>query len=196
MHDQPDVPLACRQYIDGDEGAAETICAHLESPIRTAAASILGRSDADLDDIVQDTQIAMLGYLRRSGSVPDNPVAFAVRIARNRCFNLGLWRRRRLAQNVDDHAETLPAIAANPLDLLDREQNRRIVAQALASLDPECRALLEAVYHRESSMEALRHRLGLGSVQAVYHRRNVCLEKMRKRLNRLLFDCRNPRSKP
>ena len=36
-------------------------------------------------------------------------------------------------------------------------------------------------------MAELRNRLGLGSVQAVYHRRNVCLEKIAQILNGQFF---------
>jgi len=196
MHEQHHVSADCRQYIGGDDAAAERICVALEPAVRAGVTGLLGAGDPDGDDVVQEVLLALLAYLRRTGIVPDNPAAFSVRIARNRCYNLGIWRRRRRAQDVDDHAEALPSLAASPLELMERDQKRRLVDDALADLDPPCRELLVAVYRHESSMEKLRRRLGLGSVQAVYHRRNICLEKARKFLNRRLFGCRSDRAYP
>lgn len=182
-------PIA--QYISGDDTAGEKICKEFEPHVRAAVHSFLGRDDADCDDVVQDTFVALLGYLRKAGIAPENPIAFTVTIARNRCRNLMLWRRRRHARDVAEMADKLPQIAASPLDLVDLEQRRALLRDAVDALEQACRSLLRAIYRQERSIESLRVELGLGTVQAVYHRRNICLKKAQSFLNQRLFDCRS-----
>lgn len=187
--------LDMERYIAGDEAVGDLICSALEAPIRAAARSQLSIDDPDGDDVVQDTLVAMLTYLRRAKVTPDNPEAFAVTITRNRCLNLHLWRRRRTALDVDEMADKLPHIAASSLDLVDEEQRRGLLAETLRSLDDRCRNLLEAIYKEETTVEELRCSLGLNSVQAVYYRRNICIKKAQLFLNRRLFSCRSGSSR-
>lgn len=192
MNDPQSLILDISRYIDGDDTAGELICKTLQVQVRTSVRSLLGHHDADGDDVTQDTMIAMLGYLRRAKVPPDNPTAFAITIARNRCHNLRVWRRRRQAQDVVELAERLPHIAVSTLDLIEEEQRRRLLEEVLQNLDPACRDLLVAVYRQGAKIEDLRRDLGLRSVQAVYHRRNVCLRKAQRLLNRRLFSGRIP----
>ena len=178
------------RYIEGDNASAEAICATLEPQVRLAIRGYLPPQDADIDDMIQDVLVAMLQYLRRAKVVPDNPEAFAVTIGKNRCRNLYLWRRRRRARDLDEIKDTLPHIAASPLDLIDETQRKDLLAETLGKLDTECRNLLAALCREETTVENLRRELGLNSVQAVYHRRNVCIKKAQGLLNRRLFDCR------
>lgn len=178
------------RYIDGDDTAGDEICTIMEPRVRSTVGAFLGADDADGDDIVQDTLIALLGYLRRARVVPDNPTAFVVTIARNRCRNLHLWRRRRIARDVTELADQLPHAAASPLELVDTGQKRLLLRETIANLDAKCRRLLDAIYRRERTIESVRVELGLGSVQAVYHRRNICLKKAHSFLNQRLFSCR------
>ena len=166
------------------------MCASLEPAIRAAVQRLLSPTDPEIDDMVQDTLVAMLGYLQRAKQVPDNPEAFAVTIARNRCINLHLWRRRRVAQDIDAMADKIPQAALSPLELISNQQRQELVTEALEHLDEACRKLLIAIYRKQSSIEEIRRWLGLKSVQAVYYRRNACIEKAQKFLNRRLFDCR------
>ena len=200
MNEPQSLILAINSYIDGDDTAGNLICKTLEVPVRASVRRLIGPHDVDGDDVVQNTLIAMLGYLRRAKVAPDNPEAFVVTIARNRCHNLHLWRQRRQAQDVTELSDKLPHIAASPLDLIDEEQRRELLEEVLQNLDTHCRDLLAAIYRQEATIEDLRHDLGLGSVQAVYHRRNVCLQKAQKLLNRRLFsgqtlEGRRPRAK-
>jgi len=186
--------LEIDRYLKGDDAAGDPICATLEPSIRSMVCRILSPQDADCDDIVQDSMVTMLTYLRRSGIAPDNPQAFAVTIARNRCLNLQLWRRRRSAVDVDQVADKLPQGAASPLDLVDEKQRHGMLLEAMNNLDRSCRKLLEAVYAEEAKIEDIRRSLGLNSVQAVYHRRNICLKKARKFLSNRLFACQPVRT--
>ena len=200
MKESQSLILEIKRYIDGDDTAGDMICKTLEAQVRASVRRLIGPHDADGDDVIQDTLIAMLGYLRRAKVAPDNPEAFIVTIARNRCRNLHLWRRRRSARDVTELSEKLPHIAASPLDLIDEEQRRELLEEVLQNLDTHCRDLLAAIYRQGATIEELRHDLGLGSVQAVYHRRNVCIKKAQMLLNRRLFSGqtfggRKPRSR-
>jgi RNA polymerase sigma factor (sigma-70 family) len=181
--------LDINRYINGDDTAGDRLCKTFASPVKSTVIKLLGSDDSDIDDVVQESLLAMLGYLRRAAKAPENPTAFVVTIARNRCFNLKLWRRRRIAQDVQDLEWKLMHVAANPLDLLDEEERKALLCRVLTKLDTRCRNLLIAIYKQETSMETLRRNLGLGSVQAVYHRRNICLKKAQKFLNRQLLNC-------
>ncbi len=181
---------AMLRYINGNDRVAESICERLADPIRIAVRRILTDTDRDLEDILQDSLVAFLAYLRKAGSPPDNPEAFAATIARNRCYNLVLWRRRRQAADVDDLADRLPSATVSPLDLIEERERQDLLADTLARLDERCRRLLRAIYTEGTTIESLRDTLGLKSVQAVYYRRDACLKQATKFLNRTLFSCR------
>jgi RNA polymerase sigma factor (sigma-70 family) len=155
--------------------------------MRTVVGRILKDSDPDADDVVQDSLVAVLGYLRRTGDPPRNLEAFACTIARNRCLNLLMWRRRRRAADVDSFAESIPDIAASPLDLVETSSAQALLDKVLASMDGACRQLLVSIYRAEIPIEKLRERLGLKSVQAVYYRKDVCIRKAQKILNQMLL---------
>jgi len=174
-------------YISGDDAAGDRVCATLDTAVRLAVYGFLSPGDADRDDIVQDTLLAMLDYLRRAKERPDNPEAFAVTVAQNRCRNLFHWRRLRETVDIDDMAGRLPDTGTSPLELLVAKETRDLLAEALEALDPSCRRLLRRIYMEECAFEDLRRELGLGSVQAVYHRKNICFAKVTKFFNRRRF---------
>ena len=180
-------------YVSGDDAAGRGVCATLDVAVRQAVYAFLPANDPERDDIVQDTLLAVLQYLRASGVCPDNPEAFAVTSALNRCRNLYHWRRLRHGVDIDEMAGCIPSADASPLDLLDARETRDMLAEALASLDPDCRRLLWEIYLEEKSVEILRREAGLSSVQGIYHRKNICLKKVTKLFNRRRFGGRYTR---
>lgn len=184
----PLLQQAVEDYIGGDDSAGDRVCGALEPEIRSVVRRVLSPSDADADDVVQDSLVAVLGYLRRSGALPPRNIeAFACTVARNRCVNLLVWRQRRHAADVDRFAESIPDIAASPLQIMEESSARALVDKVLARLDQQCRALLESIYRSEVPIEELRGSLGLNSVQAVYYRKDVCIRKAQKILNQMLL---------
>ena len=171
-------------YVAGDDAAGERLCASLDPAVRDAVYGFFRAGEPDRDDLVQDTLLALLRYLRGGGSTPENPEAFCVTIARNRCRNLHQWRKLRPPADVEAAAETLPDTGAGPLELLEAEDRRRLVREAFAQLGDLCRNLLRDFYMKEKSIEELREELGLGTVQGVYHRKNVCVKELKKLFNR------------
>lgn len=175
------------RYAGGDDDAANEICASLEVVVREVVIRTLSPDDPDADDVAQDSLIAFLRYLRESKSVPVNPRGFVVTVARNRCLNLVVWRRRRRAENVDDVAERIADPQATPLDFLEEEDRHRLLRDALERISPRCAELLTAIFQHEIPMQDLRKRLDLKSVQAVYYRRDSCLKELQQVLNRTLL---------
>jgi len=180
-------------YISGHDAAGQGVSASLDPVVRRAVYALLPEDDPDRDDIIQDTLIALLQYLKASGTCPDNPEAFAVTSAKNRCRNNFHWRRLRQGVDIDGLSERLPSGEAGPLDLLDARETRELLFEGLEAIDPGCRRLLRDFYLEEKSAETLRREAGLSSVQGVYHRKNVCLKKITKFFNRRLFGGRYSR---
>mgnify|MGYP000346728402 CR=1 FL=1 len=72
--------------------------------------------------------------------------------------------------------------------------DRGLLAETVQALDAGCLKLLRALYREERAVSEVRAELGLGSVQAVYHRRNVCIRKAQALLNRRLLGRRKGRN--
>ncbi len=174
-------------FISGDDGAGDRVCATLDRAVRAAVCGFLPPQDADREDVIQDSLLAMLQYLRGARDCPDNPEAFAVTVALNRCRNLHQWRKRRPTVDIDVAAPRLSDDDGDPLDRLHDEQVREMLASAFARLDEECRNLLRAIYLEERTIEDLRREAGLASVQGIYHRKNICVKKVTQFFNRSWF---------
>ena len=69
---------------------------------------------------------------------------------------------------------------------------RELVQEALDRLDESCRNLLRALFLENTSIDEMRRREGLKSVQSIYYRRARCLEKAGGILKRRLRDCSAP----
>lgn len=174
-------------YQNGDRAAAEDICHVLGEPVRLTVVDYLGKDSPDVDDVVQETLLAVVEYLGKDHAFTGNLIKFAVTVARNRCRSLLAWRRRRAQVPLELTFESLPHAGPNALDVyLDREL-RETVGNALRRLDPDCRSLLEAFFVEEALVEEIRRRIGLKTVQGVYHRRMICLRKIVRLLNGRLF---------
>jgi len=178
--DSPQLGALMSHFSDGHDEAGDQLCASLEPGLRRVADGFLGPDDPDLDDLIQDALVALLGYLRRGGPLPDNPRAFAATIIRNRCRNLYRWRKSRPAGSVDNLENWYASPTRSPLDLLLEGEIRTGLQTALDRLEAACSRLLRGLYLERRTMEQMRDKLGLTSVQAVYYRRNRCLEKIKK----------------
>lgn len=177
------------QYASGQNGAGDLLCARLQPDLRKVADSFLGQEDSDRDDLVQDALIALLAYLRKGGALPENPHSFVSTIIRNRCRNLYRWRKYRPSTDIDKMENFYKSPDRSPLDLLLDEEVLEGLKVALSSLDEVCARLLRGIYLEGRSMEDLSTQLGLTTVQAVYYRRNQCLERIKKIFESTGFGC-------
>lgn len=165
-------------YISGDDAAGDRICRSLTAAIRSEVRRFLAADDPEHDDIVQESLLALLRYLRRAQHCPERPEAFVVTIAGNRCRNLYRWRKRRPTIELEQAASILPAGDTDPLDRLEDKEAEDGLIRAFAGLDSDCQQLLLAIYREERPMTALQREAGLRSVQAVYYRKYVCLRRL------------------
>lgn len=174
-------------YIAGDDPAGARICRGLEPAIRTEVRRFFRASDTDYDDIVQDTLLHLLAYLRRTGRGPDRPIAFAVTMAGNRCRNLYRWRQRRPTVELDQATAWITDEGDDPLERLAASEQEGLIRTALSRMPAACRELLLAIYSDERPMEELQREAGLGTVQGIHYRKYACLKKLGQLLNESLF---------
>jgi len=175
-----------RAFRRGDSGAAEQLTQLLRGPISRNVLSFLDPDSADVDDLVQDATIETLKYLQREAEFVGDPISLAVTIARNRCRDLKRWRRRHPQADYDGLVEWISDPTNSILERLETQEQLSLLQDALSGLSADCRSLLKALYLDTVPTEILRQRLGLGTVHAVYYRREVCLKRARLFLQELL----------
>ena len=183
-------PTELRRDIDayraGDVPAGDRLCTALRPPVRLGAARLLGDDDPEVDDVVQDTLMAGLGYLRQEREFDGDLVRLAVTIARNRCRDILRQRARRPQVPIEPLETWLAHPERSALDDLAESELFALLQQALDQLKAACRRLLHALYVDGLTPEDVRVRSGLSTVQGVYHRRSVCLGQARKLIQRQL----------
>lgn len=179
-------------YLKGDARAGDALAEVLAGPVRLAVRSFLGDESPDVDDVVQETTVAVLEFLRRNGGFAGNLVRFAVTIARNRCRNILNWRRRLPHVPIEPLQDWLRRPEASPLEILAEREVLAILQEVLDDLSPDCRLILRAYYLQDVPVESLRRRLGLKTVQGVYYRKTACLREAARRLKKRLAVCSGP----
>ncbi|MEN8006874.1 MAG: sigma-70 family RNA polymerase sigma factor [Candidatus Krumholzibacteriota bacterium] len=180
---------AIAAYVAGDSIAGDELSTALAGPLRLEVRIFLGDDNADVDDVVQDSIMAVLHYLRKNEGFTGNLVKFAVTVARNRCRNLLNWRQRLPHVQVDPMLTWLENSDRSPLDaLLDREITE-ILQEALDRLSEDCQVILRAFYLEDVPVEEIRRRTGLKTVQGIYYRKMICLEQAFCRLKNRLNIC-------
>jgi RNA polymerase sigma factor (sigma-70 family) len=170
----------------GDPAAADTVCDLLRPMLLRVTAWFFPQERATCEDIVQDTLMAMLGYLQRRGGFTGVLRFFASAMARNRCRDVLNQRRRNPHMPLLPFEEWIADPSQSPLDELLAIERLELLQEVIASLSPECQELLEAFYIKGLSMEQIRQEIGLVTVQGVYHRRSVCLKKALRLFNQHL----------
>jgi RNA polymerase sigma factor (sigma-70 family) len=180
------LPAVLAAFFEGGAGADDELCRVLRNPVAGAVASFLGADGPETDDVIQESLMAVVGYLHRRGGFEGNLVRFAVTVARNRCRNILAWRRRRPHVPLDPLADWIAAPERSPLDAYGEEQVLTALRTSLAELGADCRDLLHALFMEMVSAEAMCERLGLTTVRAVYYRRENCLKGLQLLMNRHL----------
>lgn len=137
----------------------------------------------DVDDVLQETLLATLGYIRKNGGFEGDRRRLAVTIAQNRCRDILRWRKARPNVPLVSLENWIADKTKNPLDTLAEQEVLSILQSVLNNLGVRCRNLLQDLYLRHLSMDEIRHKAGLKSVQAIYYRRTICLKEARKLLN-------------
>ncbi|GEM_PF-215831 len=161
----------------GNEHALEEVICHYQNRIAAYVVSMVGRNNADLDDLCQVVFVKMALSLPKLSSV-NAFEAWLFKIARNVCWDhLRRFRvRSRMVPLTRDH-EAIPIEQAPEDSRLDP----RVFDAALDRLSADQRRLVDLLREREYSYEELA-RLTRSSVRAVASR----LFRARARLRRLL----------
>lgn len=177
------------RHVGGDRAASEELAAELAPGLRKAARSLLGHEDRDVEDVVSESVVAVLEYVRRREGFEGNLLVFGISVARNRCRNVLSWRQRRPQVPLDDLADWIAHPDRSPLDAIVEEERLQLLRDALARLGTDCQELLRAWYIEGIPVEEIRHRLGLRTIQGAYYRRARCLESAADYLNERLSGC-------
>ncbi len=192
----PDLARAVAAYLAGDESAADGLYHLLHGPVHAEAQQFLARDNIDFDDIVQDSLLAVLDYVRKNGGFSGDLIKFAVTVVRNRCRNLLNSRQRWRQVPIETLRDRLTsALLRNPLEALEDAEIRGLVQEALDQLGPECRALLHALYRQGKACKEMIGPLGLKSVHGVYRRRSSCLLQLNRIVKKRLDICSSPKGK-
>ena len=175
--------------LTGDPAAADRLSRLLAHHARVTVQAFLNQGLPDGDDLVQDTVIAVMSYLKRRGQFSGSLVNFTISVARNRCRNFLIWQNRHASADLESVQLYLASSDKGPLDTLAEKELTSLLQRALDHLDPRCRDLLRALYLEECSIEEMRLRSGLTTVASIYYRRAQCLKKMGGLLKSRLLDC-------
>lgn len=182
------IPELLDALFAGRDGAEEAVVAVLQGPVAASVADFLGRDNTDTDDVIQESLVAVLQYLRRRGAFEGSLVRFAVTIARNRCRNILAWRKRRPHAAIEPMAEWIADEKRSVLDVFGDDQVLAVMRDVLGRIDQTCRNLLRALFLQNRPAEDMKGELGLTTVRAVYYRREACLERMQDAMRRRLGD--------
>lgn len=179
-------------FLSGEPEAGDLLFALLSHHAAITARDYLATRGPEIEDIVQDTVVAVLEFLKRRAGFRGKLIGFTITVARNRCRNYLVWRRYRQADSVEDLADYLHNPERGPLDHLLVAEQEALLKEAVLKLDPACRRLLHALYYENRRIEDLQAAEGLKAVQSVYHRRAMCLKKVSSLLKNRLFICSSP----
>ncbi len=175
---EQDLPVILSDFFAERKGADDDLCSVLRGPVAAAVGSFLGRDNIDADDVIQESLVAVVQYLKRRGEFEGNIVRFAVTIARNRCRNIISWNRRRPQVEVSSLADWIASPDRSPLDTFLDSEVLAVMRDTFKRLDEQCRSLLTDLFLNNRAVDAIRESLGLSTVRAVYYRREACLEQL------------------
>lgn len=157
--------------LDGDARAHSQLLTLLGARLRIYFAQRMSADPADLEDLVQETLIAV--HMKRATYDRSLPfTAWAHAIARYKLIDHWRKRRRRFTVPIDDYADFLAADAASSDDGLD-------LTRALNSLPEKQRLLVSAVKVEGASLAEAGARAGVseGAAKVSVHRALRALAK-------------------
>jgi RNA polymerase sigma factor (sigma-70 family) len=178
------LPEILTDFFSDRQGADDALCSVLLKPVSGAVGAYLGRDNVDADDVIQESLVAVIQYLKRRGEFEGNLVRFAVTIARNRCRNILNWRQRRPHVEIEPLADWITNTEHSALDSFLDQEALEVMRSALDDLTDKCRNLLSSLFLENKPIEHVRQALGLSSVRAVYYQREGCLEQLHTEMNR------------
>ena len=180
-----DVALVQRM-VQGDEQALGTLYDRWQGVVRALAQRIVGDA-TEAEDVVEDVFWQAWRQAERFDHSRGSVATWLLTLARSRALDrLRAIRRTRADLSLDDEGASLaPGVlassAASPAEAADQDERSRLVAAALAALQPAQRQCLELAYFGGLSQTEIAERTNtpLGTVKT---RMRLALRKLRDAL--------------
>jgi RNA polymerase sigma-70 factor (ECF subfamily) len=164
--------LALIQRVAARDAAAVAALHDRHAPVLYSLIVRIVRDAGEAEDVLQEVFLRLWQKAETYDPVLGSPMAWLVRIARNRAIDRVRARRARPATQAIDEAvgqqlRDTPAAAATPETATSESEEQRALRQALALLTPEQRLLIEQAFfmgYTQSELAA-RFNLPLGTVK-------------------------------
>ncbi len=170
-----------RQAATGDLVAAQALLEGVRTPVARVVAGVLGAGHADIDDVIQQTLIALVRALPAFRG-ECHPAGFACRIALRTASRAR--KRGRLEQTLRDEFARFSVeqgTAESPSELAASEQRRRVLRDLLGDLPEEQAESLALRVMLGWSLEEVARATG-APVNTVRSRVRLAKEALRRRL--------------
>ena len=146
-----------------------------------------GAPPQDAADIFQAVCLDLFNELPRLRDA-EALQGWLLRVTTNKCYH---WKRRMLSQETDrdeEEMETLVALHAMGPDLLATVEREQAVREAIGSLPPRCREMIEMLFFEHPPLAynevARRLQVATGSIGFI---RGRCLKRLKKELEQKGF---------
>lgn len=180
LQEEQAIELA-RQACAGDLAAAQSLLEAMRGPVVRVVAGVLGAAHADVDDVTQQTLIAVIRALP-SFRGECHPAGFACRIALR--IATRARKRARLEQTLRDEFARYTGdqeLAASPSELAASERRRCVLRDLLADLPEEQAESLALRVMLGWSLEEVARATG-APINTVRSRVRLAKEALRRRL--------------
>ena len=175
-----------QRMAQGDEQALGALYDRWQGAVRALAQRIVGDA-TEAEDVVEDVFWQAWRQAGRFDAARGSVATWLLTLARSRALDrLRAIRRTRVDASLDDEDAALPpealaASSASPADAAEGDERSRLVAQALAELQPAQRQCLELAYFGGLSQTEIAERTNtpLGTVKT---RMRLALRKLRESL--------------
>lgn len=136
-----------------------------------------GLTREDADDVFQAVCVDLLRDLKQLRE-PQALPAWLIRVAHNKCFRTAKRGRREIASEPEDFSQRPDGAEPAP-DFLERCEEEQLLREALKTLPPRCRELVEMLFFADPPVPyaEVSRRLGL-AVGSIGLTRRRCLEKL------------------
>jgi RNA polymerase sigma-70 factor (ECF subfamily) len=173
-----------------DAGDLMAVVEHYQTPLLRYVGRLLGRTDNESEDIVQETFIRLHKQVKGRGahSIKHLP-AWLFRVAHNQTLDVLRKRARQqqhMPQNRADAEVLAPQEIADEMDALGevlRQEARQVALRELAQLEEQQRQVLLLKIIQGMSLRQVAEVVGV-SLSAVNYRLNQGLAELARRLRR------------
>lgn len=165
----------------GDPRAIKTV----EKWIQTAINCTSWMRAFNLEEIRQETMLALIENLRNGDYRDEGLRAYVERICKNKCIDALRQRKHGIIDcAVDLESVDPPSDSPDPGEKLDRTRRIRVVREGLRQLKPECRQLIRSAFMDNLNGQEGAKRLGI-SHTAYRQRLFKCMDQLREFCRRI-----------